>query len=635
MNKLLTIGLIIIALSSLLTGCEFSASTANIASAVMATDEEGSSVTTEFDSADTFYAVLELANAPDGTEVKAAWTAVDVGDSAEPNQLIDEVTLETGTGQVVFDLTNDGLWPAGSYKVELYLDGEADRTLDFSVQGEVAEAAPSSEPIVEESKPEEVAAASGAVSTLEDVAGATIRIMSQGSFEDPEFGTMLNAAGQGSGFIIDPSGIAITNNHVVTGAAFLEVFLEGEEEPRNAKILGVSECSDLAVIDIDGEDFPYLEWYEGDLAVGQDVYAAGFPLFGNEEYTLTRGIISKAQANGETNWASVDRVLEIDATINGGNSGGPLVTGDGQVVGINYAGRDDTRQGFSISRDEALDVIEVLQQGQDHNSIGINGQAVLSEDGSIAGIWVASVASGSPADNVGIQSGDIVTQLEGLVLATDGTMADYCDILRGHNADDVMKIEVLRFATQEILEGQLNGAKLQQTVNFEQELGEEVAGDDSYPEYVVVNDDSEALAVEIPTAWSDVDGSVWEVDGEELGPSLTAAPNIADYEDTWGTPGLFFSASSSLIEELNETETLDEFDFSDECIYDERVDYSDELYTGYYDVWTDCGDEGALYIVLAATPESRDYLILLGIQVLTQADLEAVDHIFDSFIVNE
>ena len=466
MSRLLTVGMFtIIVLALALSGCEFSASTANIPSVVLATDEAGSNVTTQFSPEDTFYAVVELANAPDSTEVKAVWTAVDVGDAAEPGQLIDEATLETGSGQVIFDLANDGLWPAGQYKVDIYLDGELDQTLDFSVEPaatdetaasppepdptETAPAEPTTAPEAEAQEPQEPAetetpeeaeTAGGAAGSLEEVEAATIRIMSQGSFVDPEVGTMMNAPGQGSGFIIDPSGIAITNNHVVTGAAFLEVFLEGEDEPRNARLLGVSECSDLAVIDIEGEDFPYLEWYEGDLNVGQEIYVAGFPLFGNEEYTLTRGIISKEEADGETNWASVDHVLEVDATINGGNSGGPLVTGEGKVVGINYAGRADTRQGFSISRDEALEVIDILRQGQDHHSIGINGQAVMSDDESIAGIWVASVASGSPADNAGVQAGDLITKLEGLVLATDGTMADYCNILRGNDAEDVFSI---------------------------------------------------------------------------------------------------------------------------------------------------------------------------------------------------
>ncbi len=636
MKKSLILGLLIIALLLVfLSGCEFSASTANIASAVMASDRAGSNATTEFAPEDTFYAVLDLANAPDDTEVKAIWTAVDVGASAEPNQVIDDVVLTTGSGQVVFDMTNNGVWPAGQYKVDLYLNNELDRTLDFSVEGEVAAAPAPSEEQPAETAPEEAAPSSGAAASLEEVQEATIRILSQGSFEDLEGGTMMNVAGQGTGFIIDSDGTAVTNNHVVTGAAFIEVFLEGESQPRNAKILGVSECSDLALIDIDGDGFPYLDWYDGDLKVGQDVYVAGFPLFGNEEYTLTRGIISKAQANGETNWASVDQVLEIDATINGGNSGGPLVTSEGQVAGVNYASRSDTGQGFSISRDEALQVIEVLRQGNDLHSIGINGQAVLSDDGSLAGIWVSSVASGTPADEAGITGGDIITKLEGLVLATDGTMSDYCDILRGHNAEDIMNIEVLRFASNEVLAGQLNGSPLEQIISFEQELGDEVVDGESYPEYMVVNDDSGQLAVEVPTAWADLNGSPWIVDGEEMGPSLTVSPDIEAYEGTWTMPGLFFAASSSLIQETSEEELLDAFTFSDECTYDERVDYADELYTGYYDVWSDCGEAGALYIVLAAAPESRAYLTVLGIQVLSQADLEAVDRIFASFIVSE
>ncbi len=635
---------VIIAIPLFLIGCEFSASTANIAAASLAADAEGKNITTEFNAEDTFYAIVALANAPDGTEVKAVWTAVDVGEAAEPNLLLDEATLETGSGQLTFDMANNNLWPAGSYKVDLYLDGELDRTLEFAVQSEgntavleaePAPADPAAAPQEEVVEPEQETPPAGAVSDLAGVQAATIRIMSQGSFNDPDFGSQLNVPGQGSGFIIDPSGLAVTNNHVVSGAAFIEVFLDGEADARNAKIVGVSECSDLALIDIDGEGLPYLEWYAGDLDVGQDVYAAGFPLFGNEEYTLTRGIISKASAGGDTNWASVDEVLEIDATINGGNSGGPLVTPDGQVAGINYAGNADTRQGFSISRDAALEVIDVLSQGTDLNSIGINGQAVLYEDGTISGIWVSSVASGTPADEVGIEAGDILTQLEGLVLATDGTMADYCDILRGHNDDDVMNIEVLRFATNEVLAGQLNGQPLEQVFSFEDDLGDDMVDVEGYPEYVVVTDDSGTLEVEIPAAWSEVVGTTWVVDGEEMGPSLTAAPNIADFEDSWQTPGLFFAAPQDLVDEVSEAELLDAFDFSDECTFDERVDYADELYTGYYDIWSDCGAEGVLYIILAAAPESRAYQTLLSIQVVNQADLEAVDRIFASFVVKE
>jgi S1-C subfamily serine protease len=308
--------------------------------------------------------------------------------------------------------------------------------------------------------------ASGAVDNLQDVQNAIIQIESQGTFIDPEFGLVLNGAGRGSGFIIDPEGIAVTNNHVVTGAALLRVWVRGEDEPRNARVLGVSECSDLAVIDIDGGGYDYLDWYDGSIDVGMDMYIAGFPL-GDPEYTLTKGVISKAKADGETSWASIDSVLEYDATSNPGNSGGPVVTADGEILAVHYAGNASSRQAFGISRDIARKVIDVLKGGENIDTIGVNGMAVGTEDGSLTGVWVSSVQSGSAADKAGVQAGDIITMLENLVLATDGTLSQYCDILRSHDPGDTLSISILRWASGEYLDGQLNGRELAVTGSFD------------------------------------------------------------------------------------------------------------------------------------------------------------------------
>ena len=291
-----------------------------------------------------------------------------------------------------------------------------------------------------------------AVPSLREVKDATLRIVAEGSFEEPE-GTALNVSGSGSGFIIDPSGIAITNNHVVTGAAVIEVWVGDEDEPRRARVLGVSECSDLAFIDLDGEGYRYLEWFYGEIFAGLDVYAAGFPA-GDPEFTLTRGIISKVRANGNTNWTSVDSVLQHDATISPGSSGGPLVTADGKVVGINFAlGRRGLDQYFAISREEVGKIIDPLRDGQDVTSIGINGRALISrnEEGEylFSGIWVSSVETDSPADKADIRGRDILFRLEGLVLATDGTLADYCSILRSHQPGDVLAFEVWRYVASD------------------------------------------------------------------------------------------------------------------------------------------------------------------------------------------
>ncbi|MEM7111558.1 MAG: trypsin-like peptidase domain-containing protein [Chloroflexota bacterium] len=631
-----------VVLAILLTSCGGLGS-ANISRAVLTKDESGTQTTSVFAPDDTFYSVVELENGSDETRVKAVWTAVNVGDAAEPNLMLDEVELTSGEGQLVFDLANDNAWPAGSYQVALYLNDELSQTLDFRVQAPIGDTG-GSEQVGEETavtKPtDNVTTTSGAVTNLQDVRSAVVQIVAQGSFVDPEVGLQLNTAGSGSGFIIDPSGIAVTNNHVVTGSALLEVFVPGEDEPRNAKILGVSECSDLAVIDIEGDDFSYLDWYDGNVSVGLDVYAAGFPL-GDPEFTLTRGIVAKEQAGGETSWASVDGVIQHDATINPGNSGGPLVDQNGRIVAVNYAGASQTNQYFAIARDHAIPMIDQLQAGSDVNSIGVNGEAVTDGE-SIYGIWVSSVQSGSPADNAGVQGGDIITTMEGLVLATDGTMSDYCDILRSNNADDVLSIEVLRFASEEVLEGQLNGRELEQTFSFAQTLGDEVAAapanGNALPasyEYMYVSDDSGTLEVEIPTAWSHIDGSAWADGDDVLGQGLRAAPDLDAFYDTWTMPGMIFGASRTLAQSMNEQVLLEEFDYSDVCVHEGRFNYSDVLYTGLYEVWADCGGTGSLYVVVTAVPQARNFVIVVGVQIVSDADLDALDRILDSFVVLE
>ncbi|NCC37394.1 MAG: serine protease, partial [Chloroflexia bacterium] len=352
----------------------------------------------------------------------------------------------------------------------------------------------------------------------------------------------------------------------------LKVFVNGESRARNARVLGVSECSDLAVIDIEGDGFAYLDWYDSDLQVGLDVFAAGYPL-GDPEFTLTRGIISKARTDGETSWASVDNVLEHDATINPGNSGGPLLSNDGAVVGVNYAGRSDTQQYYAISRDEALPLIEKMRDGQDVTSIGINGEAF--SNGFDSGIWVWSVKSGSPADNAGVKPGDIITKLERLVLATDGTMTDYCDILRSRNPSDTLAIEVVRGDTQQVLEGQINGRQLEETFSFARDEnipGVQQGGSATYDGYEQITDANELLIVEVPTSWSDVSSGTWNFAGRELERSvgMTAAPDIDAFINTWDSPGVFIGASQQLAQEMSVADLLDQNAFSQSCTYEGR-----------------------------------------------------------------
>jgi serine protease Do len=466
---------------------------------------------------------------------------------------------------------------------------------------------------------------------------------------DPEVGLVVNGAGRGSGFIIDPSGIAVTNNHVVTGSALLKVWVGGEKSKvYSAKVLGASECSDLAVIQIEGSGFPYLQWHAGQPKVGLEVYAAGYPL-GDPEFTLTKGIVSKSNADGKTSWASIGSVLEHDARINPGNSGGPLVDQEGKVVGINYAS-NQSNQYFAIARTEADDVLGKLKEGTDVHSIGVNGQAVVSDDKSLSGVWVSSVKSGSPADKSGVQPGDIITQMEGLVLATDGTMGDYCQILRSHKATDTLSMTILRWQSKEILEGQLNGRELKVTATFDggqsstgSSQGSSTGSSSSGSDTSKVADDSNVITMEAPSSWQ-YNGDSWESTwsiGSGSYPfkaqTLTVSPDVKAYSDGWDTPGIFIATSrdwgdiggyANLLEGVK--------DFYKDCRPNGQQKYKGDVFEGMVQQYNKCGANKTNAMVMAVRPvqNSQAYLVLIELKYATNDELDALDAIISTADIN-
>ena len=301
---------------------------------------------------------------------------------------------------------------------------------------------------------------SGAAQNIDDVQPAVFQLMATGTYNDIDEGLVLNGEWGGTGFFIDPSGIGVTNNHVVAGAAILKAYVNGESSPRNVKVLGTSECADLAVVQVEGSNFSYLDWYDGTVKTGLDVYAAGFPLL-DPEYNLTKGIISKVNADGQTSWSSMPYIYGHDAKINPGNSGGPLVTTDGKVVGINYMGAAAYDQQFAIPAEESVPIVDKLRQKENVASIGLDGIAIVfGPNSEYPGIWVNSVTTGSIAEKAGIQPGDIIHEVEDILVATDGTMKDYCDILKSHDPTDELKVFVYRWESDELYEGSLNGSPL-------------------------------------------------------------------------------------------------------------------------------------------------------------------------------
>jgi len=572
--------------------------------------------------------------APAAPEAKAP-TATPV--PTEPPVTLDSLTDEFCDALVDILKSPPGQWEAEAEKVGIRLGlkavvaGRDEEVLFEQVFNDCGEelisAATGPEP-TPEPEPTDTPTPAGPEG-LALVEQATVQIVAQGTFIDPNTGGAVTGAGAGSGFIVSEDGLVVTNNHVVTGAATLNVFVPGRDEPVNARVVAASECSDLAVIQLPGGGYPFLEFHEGPLTIGTRIFAAGYPL-GEPEYALVGGIISKLGADGETSWASVDHVLQHDAAINPGNSGGPLVTEDGDVVGVVYASRLYFNQFFAIGLDQALPVLDELMAGNSVDSIGINGEA-YSGDG-ISGLWVFSVESGSAADEAGILPGDFIMELERLPLGDDGTMRDYCDVLQTRGSDQTMQIELLRLDTGEVLEGQLNGRPLAVTDTF----GGGGGGGDETETYVYVTDDTGVISASMPAAWQ-LDTAPWaDVASLAASPNLTAwqqkfsgGSNVAD------TAGIFIVVIPDSDGVTNEDlESLLDAQLSpDNCTYTERFEYDDGLYTGFWD-GSDC-DNGGLHIVLAAIyPADPTFLIFAESMEITGDDVDATPEFYSTFMVS-
>jgi serine protease Do len=299
-------------------------------------------------------------------------------------------------------------------------------------------------------------------------------------------------------------------------------------------------------------------------------------------------------------------------------------------------------------------VIDLLRAGKDIDSIGINGQAVSSEDGSIMGVWVSSVKSGSPADKTGVKAGDIVTSLENLFLARDGTLKDYCDILRTHTPEDTLAIQILRWNSQEILDGQLNGrslavaASLVNPVPTDDSSAQGTATDtgpttpincvvSTIPGYNTCVDDTGNIQVDVPDYWTDVNGSTWTYDDQEIGVAISAAPNLSDFQNYFDAEGMFFGASGTFAQIIGHIELLDYYTtaYRGKCHYDGRVDYDDGVYRGKYDQYSDCGGTGGYDAYVLGARDKEDpstKLILVEIQVYPN-DTDTVRQIWSTFYV--
>src|SRR5690606_38353667 len=234
---------------------------------------------------------------------------------------------------------------------------------------------------------------------------------------------MINS-GLGTGFIFDKDGYILTNEHVVSGADKIYVTVQGYTEPFEAQLLGSDFDLDLAVLKIKGtKDFPTLPIGDStELRVGEWVTAIGNPL--GYDHTVSVGVLSakgrEIQIPEGNQMRYYENLLQTDASINSGNSGGPQLNMNGEVVGINTAVSTDAQGiGFAIPSSTIVSVLDLLKENhtipKPYIGVGIsNIEESWLEDlqlDSTNGALITQVEVGSPAARAGIQTWDVITKI--------------------------------------------------------------------------------------------------------------------------------------------------------------------------------------------------------------------------------
>jgi putative serine protease PepD len=257
--------------------------------------------------------------------------------------------------------------------------------------------------------------------------------------------------GQGSGFVYDDEGRIVTNHHVVEGADSIEVKL-ADGSTYDARLLGSDASTDLALLQIDAsaDELEPLALGDSDaVAVGEEVVAIGSP-FGLDA-TVTSGIVSAVDRRiTAPNGFAIDDAIQTDAAINQGNSGGPLLNADAEVVGVNSQIETETGGnvgiGFAVPSNTVRSIVEdILEDGSvEHAFLGVSIETipadVAGELGETAGVAVAEVRDGSPAAAAGLRAATGSRAVDGVPYPTGGDVITAVDGEAVETADELQSL---------------------------------------------------------------------------------------------------------------------------------------------------------------------------------------------------
>lgn len=288
------------------------------------------------------------------------------------------------------------------------------------------------------------------VAAIVDQVGPSVATI-QSEVQTPLGGT---GTGAGTGIVISPDGEVLTNAHVVDGATTVRVTLEGDPQSREARVVGTDPERDLALLEIDGvSDLPAADLGDSSsVAVGDGVVAIGNALALRGGPTVTRGIVSAVDRTLPTVNGTMTGLIQTDASISSGNSGGPLVNAAGEVIGINTAvatgggGRAAENIGFAIAADRAAPVIDQLRTGTVTQPQGHLGVQVADPSDGSRGALLAEIVDGSPADEAGLRTGDLV------IAIGDDTVhgaADLAAVIGSHEPGEEITLTFIRDDTEQ------------------------------------------------------------------------------------------------------------------------------------------------------------------------------------------